>query len=139
MDLTSSSETSLLQIWLQEHQSEAQDDQAGTSEVRTSEHEAGFVTSLYLICAQQLSRLSRMLVEEAVLKGQRRRCMKHLQGQFQLFGDSFEHGKLESCLNTDDDIRQSVLSLLFEIGKFLSEGESSFQRGCVSRVEMSWS
>jgi hypothetical protein len=49
--------------------------------------------------------------------------MRDTQAKFSLFGDCIEGGKLESCLSTDDDLRNSVLTLLFDIGKLLSIGK----------------
>lgn len=51
--------------------------------------------------------------------------MAHTQAKFCLFGDSFERGKLESCLNTDDELRESVLTLLYEIGKILTQSKQA--------------
>lgn len=115
-----SSNVGSVQTWLQGHPQSVRHDQAEEQPVLTeSEHQSGFITSLYSLCAQQIVELKKSLR----LGRKDLRTLKHVQAKFYLFGDSFEHGKLESCLSADDELHQSVLSLLAEIGRILSESK----------------
>ncbi len=103
-----------------------QHDQPERQSVLTeSEHESGFITSLYSLCAQQLAEWKKALE----IGRTEQKALKHLQPRLFLFGDSFEHGKLESCLSADDELHQIVVSLLFEIGKILSKSKPCRLRG----------
>lgn len=68
----------------------------------------------------------------SALGGKEGREFKELQTKLCLFGDSFEHGKLKSCLIADDELRRSVLSLFLEVGKVLSKSKYCKARTCIS-------
>ena len=111
--------------WLQTSQAIAKQRVNETSTVseRLLDHEAGFITLLYTLCSEQLQQLGKAVEGRKWARGRRDGRMRDTQAKFSLFGDCIEGGKLESCLSTDDDLRNSVLTLLFDIGKLLSIGK----------------
>lgn len=88
-------------------------------------HGPGLATSLYSLCSQQLSRLAANWPSSRRLASDRRRSARlaDIRARFAAFGDSFEHGKLESCLNVDDELRTNILTLLHDIGNVLQRGK----------------
>lgn len=113
-----------VQHWLQEHQAPADIDENRAVERRDElSSEVGFATFLYQASLQRLSKLSVALsaISWACMKS--RRQLKEIESRFRLFGDSFEHGKLESCLG-DEEIHEKVLRFLLGIASALTQGES---------------
>ena len=84
-------------------------------------HEFGIVTELYRSCCAQLSRLSTVLASPS------RRCrilVTDIRSKLIIFGGSLESGELESCLNADDELKEDILLILYEIGRILAYGMS---------------
>ena len=87
--------------------------------------QSGFATSLYTLCLGRLSQLTNTWVEHRSSRARSRAetRLKEVQRRLYLFGDSFEAGKLESCLNADDELCSATLGLLADIGKILAHGK----------------
>ncbi|KAI1624430.1 hypothetical protein EDD37DRAFT_411477 [Exophiala viscosa] len=97
-----------------------------TSEIT---HESGIVTALYRSCRTQLSRLS------AVLASSSQRCrilLTESRSKLVIFGGSLENGRLESCLNVNDEVKDDILLILYEIGTILAY--DIFQHACKDLV-----
>ncbi|KAL6720532.1 hypothetical protein ACLMJK_002456 [Lecanora helva] len=47
------------------------------------------------------------------------KCFEDCLGRFYLWGESFEHGELEEALQQSDDLRNSVLEQLIQVGELL--------------------
>jgi hypothetical protein len=124
--------------WLQTSQAIAKQRVNETSTVseRLLDHEAGFTTLLYTLCSEQLQQLGKAVEGRKWARERRDGRMRDTQAKFSLFGDCIEGGKLESCLSTDDDLRNSVLTLLFDIGKLLSIGKYTSRPRQLPRLTM---
>lgn len=87
-------------------------------------HEAGLATSLYQACSQQLSRLAAVwpASSQSTQDRLRRARLARLRSKVILFGDSFDQGKLEACLNGHDILHTNVIALLYDIGNVLQRG-----------------
>jgi hypothetical protein len=86
--------------------------------------EPGLATALYNLSSRQLSRLAAVWPASRMSPADKRRKarLSSLRSRFAVFGDSFEHGKLESCLNADDELRTSIITLLHDVGNVLLSG-----------------
>jgi hypothetical protein len=83
--------------------------------------DSGFAAALYQVCLLQLSRLVDSLA--SLPKPGHKRSFKEVRWRLVVFGDGFEDGKLESCINFDNELRDIVLGILYDIGKILIQGE----------------
>ena len=120
MNRNAGAKDGLLRGWLDEHPGTPT--QSGGEVLRDhEEHQSGLVTSLYTLSVEQLSTWVAGYSNDLACEKRHRRTLSRIHGKLLLFGDSFEHGRLESCLNIDDELRQTVLSLLHGIGRILSE------------------
>jgi len=105
-----------LELDLSDKASDASEHDLGHSETT---HESGIVTALYRSCQTQLSRLSTVLASPS------RRCrtiLADIRSKLVIFGGSLDNGGLESCLNADDEVKDDILLILYEIGKILAFG-----------------
>lgn len=82
--------------------------------------ESGFTASLYQVCLLQLSRLVDSLASSP--KTRSKLSLNEIRGKLVVFGDGFEDGKLDSCINSDSELRGIVLGILYDIGKALTQG-----------------
>ncbi|KIV87198.1 hypothetical protein PV11_02760 [Exophiala sideris] len=80
-------------------------------------HDSGIVTALYQSCQAQLSRLSAILASPS---RRRRLFVTDIRTKLVIFGGSLEDGKLESFLNADDELKDDILLILYEIGTILA-------------------
>ncbi len=102
-------------------------------ESRESDHEdesplhqgPGLATALYSLCSQQLSRLAAIwpFTRRSALDRRRSARLADIRAKLAAFADSFEDGRLESCLNVDDELRTSILTLLHDVGNVLQRGK----------------
>ena len=87
--------------------------------------EVGISTLLYRSCLRQLSSLrdavrSVLWCSKSILNR-----MRELRIKLRVFGDCFDHGKLESCLG-DEELQGKIMQLLFAVGTALSRGTSDW-------------
>ncbi|EXJ86597.1 hypothetical protein A1O3_03550 [Capronia epimyces CBS 606.96] len=116
-------EESLLNRWLEQSSEAGQTlDRAEDNFLQSLSPESGYATSLYQVCMRQLSKLCKVQSEKLSPRTRWKPRVQELQLKLYLFGDSFEHGKLESCLNADEELRGSVVGLLLDIGRILTQG-----------------
>lgn len=113
--------TSAIQRWLQSSATqEAHGTAASNHDVQASS-ETGLTSLLYYACEERLSLFCQSMSSANNVPGKARRSALEVKARFRLFGISFEHGKLESCLD-DEEIFLCVLEHLVAIGKTLMSG-----------------
>lgn len=111
-----------VQVWLR--RGKATNNNGNEREIRPNKElspDVGFVTVLHQACLERLTLLKEALKATQWSSRKSQRQLEEAETKFWLFGDSFEHGKLESCLG-DEDIDEKILRFLFEIASSLTQG-----------------
>lgn len=115
-----------IQQWIQQqHSLDGDSDWAPENSLNHSS-EVGLTTALYHPSERQLSKLVNAIQhgtkQQDRVSERNHRLSRQLAGKFLLFGDVFEQGKLESCLNDDDEIFKCLLHFLLAIATILNSG-----------------
>jgi hypothetical protein len=117
-DRTLSSNTALLE-WLDRYQNAA----GLRSASANLDPELGFASIVYRTCLQLFGEIWKSLNKDRNRPGTWQARTRHNLSRFVLWGDGFDHGCLDACLDRSTEIRDCVLEVLRDIGKTLVEGE----------------
>jgi hypothetical protein len=104
--------------WLDRHQKAAVPCNSSTN----PDHEVGFVSIVYQTCLQLFGEMWKSFIKD---QNRPRAWQAHTREnltRLALWGDLFEHGRLDACLDRSTEIRDCVLEALHDIGKTLIEG-----------------
>ncbi|KAI9810424.1 MAG: hypothetical protein M1832_001351, partial [Thelocarpon impressellum] len=84
-------------------------------------HAVGFAETLYQACLELFAQLWREILATPRWPADRPKdVLKQSLGRLYLWGEGFEQGRLDKCLEHSDDLRDDVLDLLTEIGTALA-------------------
>ncbi|KIW31769.1 hypothetical protein, variant [Cladophialophora immunda] len=85
--------------------------------------EIGIVSILYEACLRLLASISREYVAGQNATHQQKSRLIDSQAALCLFGDGLvDHGELETCLKTDDELRDDLVTLFCSLGSLLLRG-----------------
>ena len=114
----------LMQQWIDTHESTSVDYARTRAGERGIECEEGFVSRFYGTCLQEFRHLCRQ-GQRGYAPGPRSYLLKEELGKLYLWGEMFGPGELDKALSVSEELRDSVLDLLVNLGELVLCGKAS--------------
>ena len=113
-----------MQQWLDSNESPPINFARTCAGERGADREEGFASCFYSTCLREFQRLCRQ-EQKGYVHGSRSYLLKEELDKLYMWGESFGPGELDKALEVSEELRDSVLDLLVNLGELLICGKCS--------------